>query len=452
MPESSTSLSRAADAYGAWARAHPGDPPTRQPVHTVYGGADLFRSDTARRLGDLALQALKTYAPDATTLVQTLALDPALAPQIRDRVVAKLEREPVEDFRIDFEDGFGNRPDAEEDAAAEAAGREVARGLADGTLPPFLGIRVKPFTAEFAPRAARTLERFFASLLDASGGVLPNSFFVTNPKVVVAEQVETLAALLEELEERWALPAGTIRIEIMVETPASILAADGRSPLRILVGAARGRCAAAHFGVYDYTASLGITAVHQDLDHPACDFARHVMQVALSASGVWLSDGATNVLPIPSHRPLEGRALSAEQEEENRAAVHRGWALHFRHVRHSLRHGWYQGWDLHPAQLPTRYAAVYAFYLEALEAATERLARFVDRAARATVTGDVFDDAATGQALLNFFLRGIGCGAITEGEVLATGLSLDELRTRSFLEILQGRRSPGPTPEDAPGH
>ena len=132
------------------ARAHPGDPAARQPVHTVYGGADLFRADTARRLGDLALRTLATYAPDAAALVEVLAIDPALAPRIRDRILAKLEREPVEDFRIDFEDGFGHRPDAEEDSAAEAAGREVARGLADGTLPPFVGIRVKPFTGELA--------------------------------------------------------------------------------------------------------------------------------------------------------------------------------------------------------------------------------------------------------------------------------------------------------------
>jgi hypothetical protein len=163
------------------------------------------------------------------------------------------------------------------------------------------------------------------------------------------------------------------------------------------------------------------------------------MQVALSDSGVWLSDGATNVMPAAPHRPAEGQTLSPAEESENRAAVHRGWALHYRHVRHSLRHGYYQGWDLHPAQLPTRYAAVYAFYLEALEAATERLSRFVERAARATLTGDVFDDAATGQALLNFFLRGVSCGAITEDEALASGLSVAELRTRSFLEILERR-------------
>jgi citrate lyase beta subunit len=441
MPDPSTPLSRAADAYSAWARMHPGDPPTRQPVHTVYGGADLFRADTARRLGDLALRSLETYAPDPATLASAIGLGADLAETVRARVVAKLESEPVEDYRIDFEDGFGNRPDDEEDAAAVHAGREIARGIAEETLPPFIGIRVKPFSAELAPRAARTLELFLSSLLEASGGRLPEWLFVTNPKVVVPEQVAALADLLDGIEERSGLAPGTIRLEIMVETPASILGLDGSCPLPALVAAGRGRCAAAHFGVYDYTASLGITAFHQDLDHPACDFARHVMQVALSGSGTWLSDGATNVMPAAPHRAEQGAPLTAAQAAENRDAVHRGWALHYRHVRHSLRHGYYQGWDLHPAQLPTRYAAVYAFYLEALDAATERLSRFVERAARATLTGDVFDDAATGQALLNFFLRGLACGAITEAEAAATGITHDELATRSFPAILRSRRN-----------
>ncbi|HET9333201.1 MAG TPA: phosphoenolpyruvate kinase [Gemmatimonadota bacterium] len=434
-----TPLDRAIAAHREWARYHPGDPASRQPVHTVYGGADLFRADTARRLGDLALRSLEAYAPDAGRFADAVGLESAIAQPVYERVVAKLETEPVEDFRIDFEDGFGNRLDPEEDAAAEAAGREVARGLAEGTLPPFVGIRVKPFTAELAQRAARTLDLFLSALLEASGGLLPGRLFVTNPKVVVPEQVAALADLLDGIEDRAGLAPGSVRIEIMVETPASILSADGACPLPDLVAAGRGRCAGAHFGVYDYTAALGITAFHQDLDHPACDFARHVMQVALSGSGIWLSDGATNVMPAAPHRPPEGRALTGMQEAENRAAVHAGWALHYRHVRHSLRHGWYQGWDLHPAQLPTRYAAVYAFYLEALPAATERLSRFVERAARATLTGDVFDDAATGQALLNFFLRGLGCGAITEAEVEATGLSPEEIATRSFVAILRGR-------------
>jgi hypothetical protein len=125
-----------------------------------------------------------------------------------------------------------------------------------------------------------------------------------------------------------------------------------------------------------------------------------------------------------------------------RASVHRAWRLHYEHIQHSLTNAYYQGWDLHPAQLPTRYAAVYAFFLESLEAASERLSNFVEKAAKATLVGDVFDDAATGQGLLNYFLRAINCGAITEEEALQrTSLTLPELRSGSFVKILKNRQN-----------
>ena len=193
----------------------------------------------------------------------------------------------------------------------------------------------------------------------------------------------------------------------------------------------------AHFGTYDYTASLTITAAYQTMTHPACDFARHAMQVSLAGTGVWISDGATNVMPVPTHR---GDELTSVQVEENRQTVHDAMRLHYDHIRHSLTHAYYQGWDLHPAQFPTRYAAVYAFFLEGLDQAGERLSNFVESAAKATLVGEVFDDAATGQGLLNFFLRAINCGAIDEREATTrTGLTLEEIQTRSFLAILEGR-------------
>jgi hypothetical protein len=161
------------------------------------------------------------------------------------------------------------------------------------------------------------------------------------------------------------------------------------------------------------------------------------MQVALAGTGVNLSDGATNIMPVGPHRG----ELSAEQTEENRALVHRVSKLNYDDVRHSLAHGYYQGWDLHPAQLPIRYIAVYSFFLEQLPAMTARLKAFVEKSAQATLLGDVFDDAATGQALLNYFLRALACGAIGEDELLATGLTLEEIRTRSFKAILAGRRA-----------
>jgi hypothetical protein len=223
----------------------------------------------------------------------------------------------------------------------------------------------------------------------------------------------------------------------MIETTQSILSENGVSNLPLFLQAARGKAVAAHFGTYDYTASCNITAAHQRMDHPACDFARHMMQVAYAGTGFWLSDGATNIMPIAPHR---GASLTPEQIADNRNIVHRAWRLHVDHIRHSLVNAYYQGWDLNPAQLPTRYAAVYSFFLEGAAAATERLRNFIEKAGQATLVGDVFDDAATGQGLLNYFLRALNCGAITEEEALATGLTLDELRSRSFVKIMKGRR------------
>lgn len=431
-------LGTALDAYG---RRFPGESGARQPVHTVYGGAHLFKADSARKLGELALRSLDEYAPDAATFADALGLEPpAFAATVYRRVRDKLQREPVEDFRIDFEDGYGNRPDDEEDATCRVAAREVARGMADATLPPFVGIRIKPFNRELHRRGTRTLDLFMTALVEETGGSLPDNFVIAFPKVVLTEQVAAFAAVLDRLEARLGLGAGTLKIELMVETPETVVGPDGVCPLPAMVAAAGGRCIGAHFGVYDYTASLNVTAAYQLMRHPVCDMARQVMQVALAGSGVMLSDGGTNILPVPVHRAPKGGSLSAEHRAENVKSVHRAWRLHFDDVRHSLENAFYQGWDLHPAQLPTRYAALFSFFLTGLDAAAERLRSFVGKAAQATLVGDVFDDAATGQGLLNYFLRGLNCGAITEQEAAATGLTLDELRSRSFLRILENRR------------
>lgn len=421
------------------ARRYPGDSPRRQPVHTVYGGAQVFKSDSAPKLGALALRSLENFAPDAATFGSAIGLPERLAPVVMARVREKLEREAVEDFRVDFEDGYGNRPDAEEDGHAVSAAREMAAGMAAKTLPPYIGIRIKPFTEELKARSIRTLDLFLTELATQTAGRLPESFVVTLPKITSPDQVAALADLFELLEKCLKLSPGSLALEIMVETPQSIINEHGQIALLHLVAASRGRCVAAHFGTYDYTASLNITAAHQHMTHPACDFARHMMQVALAGTGVWISDGATNVLPVAPYRA--DRTLTGREISENRAAVHSAWKLHYGHVRHSLEHAYYQGWDLHPAQLPTRYAALYAFFLEGLDAASARLTNFVAKAGQATLVGEVFDDAATGQGLLNYFLRAWNCGAISEQEAIArSGLTLDELRGRSFVKILRNRK------------
>ena len=429
----------------ALARACPGDAGTVQPVQTYYDGAHLFSVDVVARLQSAALAALDEYAPDGKSLAEATGLAAerpdriAFADDIRRRVVAKLRSQPIEDYRIDFEDGYGNRPDQEEDGHAVSVAEDVAKAFGQGTLPASIGIRMKPLSKELHRRSLRTVDLFVTTLARRLRR-LPPRFAITIPKVMTAAHVAVVDRACGLLERRLGLRPRSIRIELMVETPQSILGVDGTAALRTLVAAGRGRVVGAHFGVYDYTALSGITAAWQHMRHPVCDFARHLMQVALAQSGVQLSDGGTNVMPIPAHTATAGKSLTRIQRDENRQAVHRAWKLHFDGVSHSLINGYYQGWDLHPAQLPTRYAAVYAFFQSARRAATARLRAFVEKASRATLVGEVFDDAATGQALLNFFVRGIASGAMTAEEGAETGLTQDELSGRSFLQILAGRK------------
>ncbi len=428
-------LSRLAMADADFARRHPGDRPGRAPVHTVYGGAHLFAHDTARKLGAVALRTLEAYAPNADALALALGLagdDDASSARhlaVFERVREKLAREPVEDLRADFEDGYGHRPADEEDAHALSVARALARGMREATLPPFVGIRIKSLSMETAARALRTLDLTLTALADETGGAVPPRFVVTLPKVVAAAQVEALCDALEALEAARSIAPGAVGVELMVETPQSLAAQGG---LRALVDAARGRCVAAHFGAYDYTAACGVAATEQSLSHPWCDLARHAMVTSLAGASVRLSDGATTTLPIAPHRDP---ATEAERAE-NRLAIHRAWTLARADITRALSQGFYQGWDLHPAQLVSRYGAVYDFFLRGIDASGRRLRHFIGQAARATQAGGGFDDAATAQALVNFFLRAVDAGALTEAEASAhAGVSVEALRTRSFAVI-----------------
>jgi hypothetical protein len=413
-------VARVEEVAAAHARRYPGDPGGRQPVHTVYVAADRFAAGTARAYGAEALRLLDAHVPDGDALAAALgppaaAVDAATSPDgralaaaVRDRVAAKLATEPVEDLRIDFEDGYGIRDDAEEDRDAARAAAEVAAAAAAGTLPPFAGLRVKSFADGLQLRSIRTLDVFLTGLLEQAGR-LPDGLVVTFPKVVAAGHVAAFAELLGRLEAALGLPDGRLRFEVQVETTQSILDPDGRAGLRGIADAAGGRLAGAHFGVYDYTAACGLAPSEQRLTHPACDFARHVMQVALAGTGVRLSDGSTAAIPAGSDTP----------------AVHAAWRLHAAHVRHSLRHGFWQGWDLHPAQLPSRYAAVYAWHLEAFEHAAARIAAFN---AGEPGPGGILDEPATIKALVGQLRRAVHCGAVPEAEALTrTGLDRDAL-------------------------
>jgi len=441
----------------------------RNPVHVVYGGANLFRSDTPRKLGKLALKSLETYAPNFAEFARAMWLKGADALPVYDELIADLERrltenseavkrenfdawfawtiyqrtfeklesEPVEDYRIDFEDGYGIRADAEEDAHAVAASGELAEAFRQKIITSFCGFRIKSLQPETRKRAVRTLDLFLTNLLEKTGGKLPGNFVVTLPKIKRRAEVEVLDELLTEFEKLNNLANGAIKIEIMIETPQAILKETGEIALRGLVEAGKGRVNSAHFGAFDYTASFGISGVHQHLRHEACNFARQMMQIALAPLNIRLSDSVTTEIPLAVHK---GDDLTEEQTKENFRSVHNAWRKHYNNVTNSLINGFYQSWDLHPAQLPARYAAVHAFFLESAVSQGKRLKNFMEKAAQANLTGNTFDDAASAQGLLNFFAQAANCGAMNEKEIReAASLTIEELNSGSFIEIIKNR-------------
>ncbi|GIJ46486.1 aldolase [Virgisporangium aliadipatigenens] len=366
------------------AARYPGPVRGRLPIHTVYVPADRVKPGLVEEFGQAALTALGRFPP--------LPFEESL----RARVVDKLQREPVEDLRVDFEDGYGIRPDDEEDAAVAVC----VAGLRTGPLPPFVGLRCKSLEARTRARAVRTLDLFLGEL-----GPLPAGFVITLPKVSAVAQVEAMVQVCAALETAHGLAPGALRFEIQIETAPAILDAGGTATVARMLHAAAGRCAGLHYGTYDYSAALGIAPAHQSMEHPAADHAKAVLQVAAAGTGVPVADGSTNI--VPDGEPT---------------AVQAAWALHLRLVRRSLERGFYQGWDLHPAQLPTRYAATYAFFRDGLPAACRRLSDYLERR-----VGGVLDEPATARAMAGFLLRALDCGAVDVSEIPFERAVLEDL-------------------------
>ncbi|WP_067861572.1 DUF6986 family protein [Nocardia shimofusensis] len=392
------------EAVDAGLRAHYRGPGERvQPIHTAYVPADQVTAETPATWGAAALALLDRHRDDLADLDTAGVLD-----AVRER----LRGDPIQDLRIDFEDGYGPRPDAEEDAAALAAGEILAHWASAAHGPRRFGIRTKGLGGLERRRALRTLELVF----DGAGGV-PPGFVVTVPKLRAAEQVSALVALCEGLERGSGFAAGSLRFELQIESPQAIVGPDGNAPVARMITLAEGRCDALHFGTYDYTADCGVAAPYQALDHPAADHAKAVMQVAAAQTGVWVCDGSTQIVP----------------ETDPPAALRE----HHRLVTRSLRRGYYQGWDMHPGHLITRWAATYDFFRSAVEVAVPRLGAYLGARGGA----DVVDEPATAQALASTVLRAVRCGAYTEEQLRADapGLGLDVVRALAL-------RQPVPTP------
>jgi len=414
------------------ARAYPGARPARQPVHTVYVPADRYQAGLAHEWGRQAVQMLEG-AGGMTALLECAEVPVHLHEAIAQKVHAKLTTEPIEDLRIDFEDGYGDRGAAEDDDVAAAA-QQLRTELDAGRATPFVGIRMKSLEASTRERGLRTLEAFLTSL--AGSGPLPEGLCLTLPKVSAPAQVEAMSKVCAALEQALGLPAGRLRFEVQIETPQAILGADGVATVARMVHAGAGRVSALHYGTYDYSASLGVAGAYQSMDHRSADHAKSVMQLAVAGTGVWLSDGSSNMLPVGS-------------PEQVRTA----WARHAGLVGRSLESGFYQGWDLHPGQLLTRFAATYAFYRRDAEDAVRRLGAYLAREQGTEGHGGVLDEGAvldevlderaaldegavldqeavldepaTARALAWFLLRGLDCGALDDADL--AGLERTEL-------------------------
>src|SRR5690242_7978223 len=254
---------RLAEADAALAARYPGERPGRQPVHTAYVPADAFTAGTARAWGEQALALLDEHADKFAAVV-------ADADIIR-RVKAKLEAEPVEDLRVDFEDGYpgdrsGDRSghdDADEDDHVRTAAHALAEAQQDGSAPPYAGIRIKSFDPASRARGVRTLTRFLATYAESNESL--DSFVVTLPKVTSVEQVAGFVHAAQVIEDEIGLADRSVRFEVQVETPQTILGADGTALVARLVHASGGRLTGLHYGTYDYSAYLGIAAGQQSL-------------------------------------------------------------------------------------------------------------------------------------------------------------------------------------------
>jgi hypothetical protein len=389
------------------ARLYPGDVgATRQPVHTAYVPANQEIRDVVRRWGAQARAALAEHAGGADQATEAFGVD--VAPELYARVLTKLETEPVEDLRVDFEDGYGSPADGVEDADAEAAAAALAEAVESYTAAPCVGLRCKGMGQGTRRRAIRTLDVFLGALLERVE--LPAGFVVTLPKVVAVEHVAAFAGVLNALEQTYGLPSGKLRFEVQVETPQAVLSADGTIALPAIISAADGRCVSLHYGTYDYSTALGVPAVAQSLAHPAGDLAKGLMQVAAAGTGVRLSDGSSNVLPF-------GDA----------SAVRAAWREHARLVWRSLERGFYQGWDMHPHQLVSRFVATFGYFAAALPVVAGRLRAYAERQETGTL-----DEPATAQALATFLLRGLDCGAFDDADVVAA-TSLDRAGLLRFI-------------------
>ncbi|MGJ7540838.1 DUF6986 family protein [Brevibacterium luteolum] len=396
-------------APAAWNQSH------LQALHTVYVPGDSVSPDLLTTWSHEAagmLDAFDHVLRTKVTSIETLSVE---SNDLFRRVSARLREKPIDDLRVDFEDGYGQRSDETEDDDVRRAATATAEMAAQAAHRcPSFGIRPKSVDSPQPERGARTLLLWVETLLDC--GYPADTILFTAPKITSPTHVDIWRDLSAHIEDSFELNEGTVRFELQIETPQSVLAADGCNAMIELVKRSGGRCVALHYGTYDYSASLGIFPEFQSSDHPVGLFAKESMRLAAALYGIWVSDGSSNLIPTSADPDANARAISR----------------HVDLILDALGRGIVQGWDLHPTQLPTRYLANFAFYRTYFGSSAQRLSEYFSRSSGS----GVLDEPATARAMAGLITRGWEVGALSSEEIQqATSLTPPELYHKCGLTL-----------------
>lgn len=417
------------------------------PVHTVYGGAQLFHRNTLKKIGEKGIALIKNYfsePPYCTVLSgeSDVPLNSEIRQQVIDQTINKLTVNPVEDYRIDFEDGYGLRDSAKEDEDAERCAIELSELFqkSDNSSAFQTGIRIKSFSLPTLQRSIRTFDIFLSTFFQNCDIQNVPFLSVCLPKVTDLKEVELLLSLLTDYAKSHNLNTGFLRAEIMLETPEFYLKSNGFAALREMVDSFSGSFNALHLGLYDFTSSLGVQSADQKYNHPYLDFLRFQTIMQFSKSTIRLVDGATMEMPVEKYKKSEFAELSEEECNANKIMIINAANAHTENIYHSMKMGFDSSWDLHPGQVAIRYLTLFTNYKKSFSAMRERFINFVENAARATVLNGQFDDAATGQGMLNYFIKGYRLGALSADDIRKTGFDIETLVKKSFAELISEQK------------
>lgn len=385
-----------------------------QPIHVVYGGAQLFKESTLQNLPLKAREYFAQYVADAQSLRQLLgeSWSEEESQKIYATVNRKLTERAIEDFRIDFEDGYGVRDDSDEDADAVRCAHIVANyhnQLAAQDEAIAVGFRVKPLGQGTYKRSLKTLFLILNSYAQSRQNRHDqrHQLMITLPKVESALQVALVQDILAAAEHEYGLPHGFFQMEALIENCEAFMSVlHGRSQLLEIVHAAKGRMAGLHFGVYDFNAALGIAPSCQDLHNDASSAAKFLMQLAVgNCENVGLSDGVINVIPVRRDGQSDSDFVDACR-------------FNYLKMKKSVEAGFYQSWDIHPSQVWLRMTAMTEFVLRSLPDTIDRLITFHRAAQRAVKTGQVFDDRASVLGLVKFVKLAVASRIVKRDELV----------------------------------